>query len=254
LVAFSLILPTTPTLSAPVAAKATITAPAPAEVSKQAPPSPLPEPPPPPQEPIDCSKVPCVALTFDDGPSPNSAGLLDQLRALGVKATFFNTGQNVVNHPDQVKRQVDDGHVVAGHSWNHTDMRKQKPGKACDDAARTAEAIRNASGVETILVRPPYGGWNQTVLSACQGMTFILWNVDTLDWSTHDAAKITDHALNDSKPGSIILMHDTVPETVDALPGVVAGLRDLGYALVTVPELWTSPITPGQAIYSGPHP
>jgi peptidoglycan/xylan/chitin deacetylase (PgdA/CDA1 family) len=193
-----------------------------------------------------------VALTFDDGPSAHTAALLDGLAQLQVKATFFVMGQNVKARPADVRRAVEEGHAIGGHSWNHTDMKRQTPQAACADADRTAQAIQEASGVQTILVRPPYGSWNQSILAACQGKTFILWDVDTLDWSTHDGAKITAHALNDSKPGSILLMHDTVPESIAALPQIVAGLKAKGFELVTVPELFNTEIAPGQGIYNGP--
>jgi peptidoglycan/xylan/chitin deacetylase (PgdA/CDA1 family) len=259
LVVFAFMLPR-PAQSAAPAPVQSVTASPVIEVSKVAPPSaepePEPEPPPPPsQSPtsqVDCSQVPCVALTFDDGPSALDGQLLDQLAALGVRATFFNTGQNSASRADQVKRQVEEGHAVGGHSWNHQDMKRRTPQEACDDAARTREAIKAASGVDTILVRPPYGSWNDAILAACVGQTFILWDVDTRDWDSHDVAQITEHGVNDPKPGSIVLMHDTVPETIEALPAIVAGLRAKGYELVTVPELWNVPIAPGQAIYSGP--
>jgi peptidoglycan/xylan/chitin deacetylase (PgdA/CDA1 family) len=236
------------------APRETLTVADPIDVDKDEPPTPpSPEPvAPAPSDGLDCAAVACVALTFDDGPSAHSAALLDRLHELGVRATFFNTGQNTRNNPATVKRQVDDGHQIGGHSWNHANMKKQGPDKACADAHRTAEAIQEAAGVDSPLVRPPYGDWNDAILKACQGKTFILWDVDTLDWSSHDAVKITDHAIKDSKPGSIILMHDTVAETIDALPAVVAGLRAKGYELVTVAELFGSSLVPGEAVYSGP--
>ncbi|MDR2566493.1 MAG: polysaccharide deacetylase family protein [Bifidobacteriaceae bacterium] len=227
----------------------------PPQVAKAEPPTPSPEPPPPPPPPaggVDCAVVACVALTFDDGPSAYSTALLDKLAELGVKATFFNTGQNSANRPDSVKRQVEDGHLVGGHSWNHTDMKKVSIEQACADADRTARAIRDASGFESPFVRPPYGSWSDAILRGCTGKIFVLWDVDTMDWSSHDGAKILEHAVNDPKPGSIILMHDTVAETIDALPGIVAGLRAKGFQLVTVAGLFNSPIAPDQAIYSGP--
>jgi peptidoglycan/xylan/chitin deacetylase (PgdA/CDA1 family) len=231
----------------------TVALPAPIDVEKDEPPEPSPEPPPPPTgSGVDCSVVACVALTFDDGPSAHTGALLDRLEELGVKATFFDTGANARARPDTVRRQVEDGHLVGGHSWNHADMRKQTPATACSDASRTADAIREASGLDASLLRPPYGSWNTGILRACRGKTFVLWDVDTMDWSTHDVTKITDHAVNDSKPGSIILMHDTVAETIDALPAVVSGLRQKGYELVTVADLFNTPLAPGQAIYSGP--
>jgi peptidoglycan/xylan/chitin deacetylase (PgdA/CDA1 family) len=222
------------------------------EVAKDEPPSPPPAPSPPAPGEIDCAAVACVALTFDDGPSAHSAALLDKLKELGVRATFFNTGKNSANFPEVVKRQVDEGHLVGGHSWNHGDMKKVPVADACADADRTARAIRDAAGYEPTLLRPPYGSWNDAILAGCTGKTFVLWDVDTMDWSSHDPAKITAHAVNDPKPGSIILMHDTVAESITALPGIVAGLKGKGYQLVTVADLFDSPLAPGQAIYSGP--
>jgi peptidoglycan/xylan/chitin deacetylase (PgdA/CDA1 family) len=235
----------------------TLTLPDPVDVDKAEPPTPSPEPPPPPPPPLstdgpDCTAVACVALTFDDGPSAHTTTLLDRLDELDVKATFFNTGQNSRNNPEAVKRQIERGHVVGGHSWNHTDMKKQSIEAACGDADRTASAIRDATGFTPTLLRPPYGSWSDAILHGCIGKTFVLWDVDTQDWSTHDASKITAHAVNDPKPGSIILMHDTVAETIDALPGIVAGLKAKGYQLVTVEQLFGQPLGPDQAIYSGP--
>jgi peptidoglycan/xylan/chitin deacetylase (PgdA/CDA1 family) len=251
MVAFSLLLPAQESTSRPPAPTATVTASAAAEVTKLPPPSAEPAPPEPTRR-VDCSQVACVALTFDDGPSTYSDAILDKLAELGVKATFFDTGANAARHPAQVKRQADEGHVLGGHSWSHADMKKQGPAEACADADRTAAAIKEASGVESMLVRPPYGSWNDGILAACAGKAFILWDVDTQDWATHDAAKITAHAIDDSRPGSIVLMHDTVEENVAALPEIVAGLKAKGFELVTVPELWNQPIAPGQALYSGP--
>jgi peptidoglycan/xylan/chitin deacetylase (PgdA/CDA1 family) len=201
---------------------------------------------------VDCSAVPCVALTFDDGPSTYRSALLDQLKALNVHVTFFDLGQSVAARPELLARSVAEGHAVGGHSWRHGDMVKAGPQAACEDANRTRNAIKDASGVDSPLVRPPYGAWDDAVLAACTGMTFVLWDVDTMDWATHDGAKVTDHVLNDSRPGSIILMHDTVSEDIAALPGIVAGLKERGYTLVTVPQLWAAPLETGRAVFNGP--
>jgi peptidoglycan/xylan/chitin deacetylase (PgdA/CDA1 family) len=224
------------------------------EVAKSEPPSPPPEPTPPPPSAsgIDCAQVACVALTFDDGPSAHTPALLDKLKELGVKVTFFNTGVNSKNKPDLVKREVDEGHLIGGHSWNHADMQKASPADACADADRTAQAMASAVGFEPTLLRPPFGSWNDAILNQCVGKTFVLWDVDTEDWATHDPVRITAHALDDPKPGSIILMHDTVLENIDALPGIVSGLKEKGFQLVTVAELFNPPLAPGQAVYSGP--
>ncbi|MDR1824353.1 MAG: polysaccharide deacetylase family protein [Bifidobacteriaceae bacterium] len=201
---------------------------------------------------VDCSAVPCVALTFDDGPSTNTAALLDVLKEKDVKATFFDQGINAQRYPDMIARTVAEGHVIGAHGWAHTSMLTLGPSAACEDQDRAGRAIRDAGAPEPTLVRPPYGSWNNSILAACTGDTFVLWDVDTLDWSSHNVQKITDHVLNETKPGSIVLMHDHVVEDLEVLPAVIDELRARGYTFVTVPELFNTPLAGGQAIYNGP--
>ncbi|MDR1152278.1 MAG: polysaccharide deacetylase family protein, partial [Bifidobacteriaceae bacterium] len=80
-----------------------------------------------PGEPVDCAAAKCVALTFDDGPDPHSDAILDVLAAKGVRATFFIQGYRVNLFPDQLKREVTEGHEIGNHTWNHKNLTTLSP-------------------------------------------------------------------------------------------------------------------------------
>lgn len=189
---------------------------------------------------VDCRHKRCVALTFDDGPGPYTAKLLTELAAKDVHATFFLVGQNVAARPGLVRAELAAGHAIGNHSWNHPDLSRLDAKQVASQLDRTDAAIRKATGgVGTQLVRPPYGATGPTVTKALQarGDAAILWDVDTEDWKNRDAKKTTANLLREVRPGSIVLMHDIHPTTVEAVPGIIDALRARGYTLVTVPQL-----------------
>ncbi|HIW30562.1 MAG TPA: polysaccharide deacetylase family protein [Candidatus Luteococcus avicola] len=189
---------------------------------------------------INCAKLKCVALTFDDGPGQYTAHLLDTLEAHEVHATFFMLGQNALAYPELVRRAVAEGNQVGDHTFDHKQLTNLSASEQRYEVTRAADAIEQASGVRPTTLRPPYGAFNKATRQVA-GMPLVLWDVDTRDWQTHSAAKTTKHALNDSTSGSIILMHDIHASTVEAIPGIITGLRKLGFTLVTVDELLGSP-------------
>ena len=236
-----------PALSwAPVPAVAA--APAPATSPEISGPLALPGPPAPPPTgaPVDCAVEPCVALTFDDGPGPYTAELLDELRAADVRATFFVTGLNAAQRPDLVRLAAADGHTIGNHTWSHPRLPALGTAGIAAEIDRTTEALA-AAGVTTGLLRPPYGETGPAVaaVAAERGMAQVLWDVDTEDWRNRDVGVTTQRVLDGAHPGAIVLMHDIHPTTVAAVPGIVDALRAEGYALVTVPELLGS-TTPGE--------
>ncbi len=188
---------------------------------------------------VDCSAVACVALTFDDGPGPYTAQLLDELADKDVRATFFVIGRGAAASPELIARQIAEGHVVGNHTWSHPDLRNLIEDEIASELARTDEAVVAAGAPATTLVRPPYGAVNDAVLAALagHGSPAILWDVDTEDWKNRDVDVTTQRALDGAHDGAIILMHDIHPSTVEAIPGIIDGLREAGYTLVTVPEL-----------------
>ncbi|QIK84694.1 polysaccharide deacetylase family protein [Sanguibacter sp. HDW7] len=199
---------------------------------------------------VDCAKAKCIALTFDDGPGPYTARLLDELRRAKAPATFFALGQRVETYPKVARRIVAEGHDLASHTWDHRDLTTLSATDVRLQLTRTADAIEKATGRRPTLVRPPYGATNDTVRAAAKkaGEAVILWNIDTLDWKTRSTPS-TVKAATAAKRGSIVLMHDIHSSTVDAVPQIIKGLRAKGYTLVTVTDLLGSP-QPGKAYYS----
>ncbi|MBU5423930.1 polysaccharide deacetylase family protein [Cellulomonas hominis] len=200
---------------------------------------------------VDCDVARCVALTFDDGPGPSTAALLDELADRDVPATFFVIGQQAAARPDLVARERAEGHAVGNHTWDHPDLTTLAPDAVADELDRTARTVRDATGSAPVLVRPPYGAVDDPVLSvlAGRGETAVLWDVDTEDWKNRDVAETTRRALAGAHPGAIVLMHDIRPTTVQAVPGIVDELRAQGYTLVTVPELLGERVQPGAKVF-----
>ncbi|HHV20987.1 MAG TPA: polysaccharide deacetylase family protein [Propionibacterium sp.] len=188
---------------------------------------------------VDCSVQRCVALTYDDGPGVHTNRLLDTLGRNDAKATFFLVGDRVPANAATVRRMRDMGMEIGNHSRSHPNLTGYGSGTIRSQLAETQNRIRTASGVTPTVVRPPYGARNSTVDSVAreQGLSVIMWSVDTWDWRDRNASTVTNRVLGQAKPGSIILMHDIHSTTVDAAPAIVSGLKARGYELVTVSEL-----------------
>lgn len=209
-----------------------------AAVDLTGPVSPSPEPPvavPQPAASVDCAVAQCVALTFDDGPGRETARLLDDLAREGVPATFFVLGTSAKAQPALVRRMAAEGHEVGTHTLSHKQLTKLSAEGQRAEIARGIEAVE-AVGVTPTVFRPPYGSYNDATRSVV-GAPMVLWDVDTLDWKTRSADATVSAAVGGAKAGSIVLMHDIHAPTVDALPRVVAGLREKGFTLVTVSTL-----------------
>lgn len=208
-------------------------------------PKPKPKPPPPP---LDCARVKCVALTFDDGPAASTAELLDILAARKVRVTFFVVGENVVQHPELVRREHEAGHEIGDHSYTHADLGTASGKKVVSELTRTQEAVRRASGVTPVLLRPPYGSMSKRLAKAAreQGLAQVLWTVDPLDWQHRDSAYVEKRVLKAVKPGYVVLMHDIHPTTVKAVPRIIDRLAAQGYVFVTVSELYGGRLVPGK--------
>ena len=139
-----------------------------------------------------------AALTFDDGPDPDSTPLvLDVLADLGLKATFFMTGEQAERHPDIAARVADEGNEVALHG--HAHLREPPPG----DLERGLEAVQKATGLRPTRYRPPYGRAAHTDLE------LVLWSAWGLDWESIGPDRIADLVLRDLEPGAIVLLHDS---------------------------------------------
>ena len=186
---------------------------------------------------LECQRLKCVALTFDDGPGEHTDELLDHLAEYDAKATFYVLGSLVKEFPEIVERTATEGHEVANHTWAHADLTGLSAEGVRKDLERTDKAIEQVTGRLPVTMRPPYGSLNDTVREASPH-PLVLWDVDTMDWRNRDTKAITRHALKESKPGSVVLFHDIHKTSVDALPEILEGLHRQGYHFVTVEEMF----------------
>ncbi|WFE32741.1 polysaccharide deacetylase family protein [Micromonospora sp. WMMD975] len=166
-----------------------------------------------------------VGLTFDDGPTGNTSALLSVLRANNVRATMFNIGQNAQGNQSAARAQVDAGMWVGNHSWNHAHMTSMSQSQMQSDLSQTNSAIQSATGVRPQLFRPPYGETNSTLQSVASslGLRQVIWDVDSQDWNGASVSQIVSNASR-LQDGQVILMHDGIQNTRDAIPQIVANL------------------------------
>ena len=178
-----------------------------------------------------------VALTFDDGPSPRcTPQLLDGLRDLGAKATFFVVGCQAVKDPDIVRRIADEGHQVGNHSYDHAALDQLTSAQALADLEKNDALLRELLGDGDYWVRPPYGLLTDDE-AARLTVPLVNWSVDTEDWRTKNCDKILDVIYRCTGDGDIVLLHDRYLNTVEATLKAIAHLQQQGYVFVTVSEL-----------------
>ncbi len=203
-------------------------------------------------EPVDCALVKCVALTFDDGPSPYTDRLLRILVDNDAKATFFLIGNKVAANPAGAQRIADAGMEIGSHTWEHPNMTDIPAQDIAGQLSRANDVIGAATGHTPALWRPAGGLTNDAVnqQAAKLGLAGILWDVIPFDWiNDSNTAATRDVLMTQTKPGSVVLFHDTYSSTVDVVYQFIPVLKANGYHLVTVSQL-LGPRRPG-SVYGG---
>jgi len=191
-------------------------------------------------KPVDCSVDKCVALTFDDGPTPFTDRLLKVLNDAGAKATFFMIGNKVAADPTAAKRVAEAGMEIGNHTWEHPNMTTIPAADVLAQFTRANDAIAAATGKVPTLWRPPGGLTDDAVnsVAASQGQAGILWDVIPFDWiNDSDTAATRYMLMTQIRPGSVVLFHDTYSSTVDVVYQFIPVLKSNGYHLVTVSQL-----------------
>ncbi|MFI7635660.1 polysaccharide deacetylase family protein [Nonomuraea sp. NPDC049400] len=183
-----------------------------------------------------------VALTFDDGPDENTPEIIDILAEQRVRATFFVIGAQVEARPQDARALVAAGHQLANHTYTHRRMVFVSPATVASEVERTDAAIRRAGQRGEILFRPPTGKKLLLLplyLADNQRRT-VMWDVEPDSGKTPTATEIVATVREETRPGSIILLHPWYANgrnTREAVKGLITGLRDQGYRFVTVSEL-----------------
>lgn len=178
-----------------------------------------------------------LALTYDDGPGKYTSALLDCLEENNARATFFMLGENIEYYPEEVQRMVSLGCEIGNHSWDHPNLDNLTVEAAVDQYQRVDDALLRVCGQISTVARCPYGNGNSEKFQAI-GKPFFMWSLDSMDWSYRDVEKDYNSVMNgDLTDGSIILMHDIHPESVEASLRIIPDLVARGYKLVTLSEL-----------------
>jgi peptidoglycan/xylan/chitin deacetylase (PgdA/CDA1 family) len=188
---------------------------------------------------VDCAKVKCIALTFDDGPGQQAGHLLDTLKKYKAKATFLLEGQYVKARPQFVKRMVEEGHQIGDHSYDHPDFTKMDEDSIRSEIKRTQDLVYKITGTYPSVLRPPYGLADDRVQAIATefGMPIVLWNTTSHDWATKNKKKIYTEVLKGARRDSVVLMHDWVTQTVEVMPDLLKALHKKGFHVVTVDDL-----------------
>ena len=184
-----------------------------------------------------------VALTFDDGPHPEyTAQILDILDRFDAKATFFVLGQHAEKYPELIRREFEEGHEIANHTYTHGQFITIK--QLEKELIKTNEILYGITGVYPSLFRPVGGNYNERLINAAIAQDFKVimwsWHQDTEDWKQPGVNKIVKKVLHGAKPGDVILFHDAGgnrSQTVEALLEILPELKKQGYEFVTISEL-----------------
>ncbi len=177
-----------------------------------------------------------VALTFDDGPKTETTQLLDVLKSKGVKATFFVVGKQCEKYPDVLKRISDEGHALGNHTYSHSALEYLHPQAIEKEIFRCQVAVRDITGREMRLIRPPGAHFGDKVKTIARkfGLRIVLYSANCSKVEGTTAEKIAKFVISSAKPGAVILMHNLDRVTLQALPRIIDELRAKGYDFVTL--------------------
>lgn len=169
-----------------------------------------------------------VALTFDDGPTEATNEILRVLNQRNEKATFFVLGRNIVSNPDGIKEIIRQGHAVGNHTYDHENLIDVGDAAGFSSILGTNQVFTAITGRHFELFRPPYGEITSYLTAQAQslGLTRIMWDVDPRDFDPGVTAQDIRKRVSAVDPGEVVLMHDAIPATAAALPGILHDLDE----------------------------
>jgi peptidoglycan/xylan/chitin deacetylase (PgdA/CDA1 family) len=203
-------------------------------------------------QPIYCGggTQPLVALTFDDGPGPDTLETIAALKAAGMTATFFEVGK-LLGEPmfDGIPKAAARFGAIGDHTWDHISMVGLSATELDAEIARTRRVLQQLTGQRVTMFRPPLGQHDATVDAYVRsaGMLQIMWTIDSGDSMGASDDQIYRTIRAHLSPGDIVLLHENRGTTQNALPRIIRLIQRKGYRTVTIPQLLTmDPPSPEQ--------
>jgi peptidoglycan/xylan/chitin deacetylase (PgdA/CDA1 family) len=191
-----------------------------------------------------------VALTFDDGPSPQwTPKILDELNKAGIKATFFLVGSHVQKYPEVARRIVKEGHTIGNHGYAHSVLFYYTPAEIEEEIKYSEQVIKDITGYTTKFFRPPKAWLRKTIKQKIKSMGYaiILWSLNSKDWVSFNHKNIVRYIARKVKNGDILLFHDSGnvfskeggvrTQTVKSITLLARTLKQMGYKFVSIEEL-----------------
>ena len=186
----------------------------------------------------DAAEEKLLALTFDDGPWPETTeALLDGLAVRGAKATFFLIGEQLAGREDTVRRMAAEGHQVGSHTFTHMDLSRGDSAERLRELAETDAALRAVLGEGEYWLRPPWGFLAPETAAAVE-VPMAYWSLDTEDWRRLDADAVAQDIIDHARDGDIVLLHDPYAASVEAALRAIDALAPQGWRFVTLEELF----------------
>lgn len=181
-----------------------------------------------------------VAISFDAAwGADKTEKIMEICDEFNVKATFFLVGMWVEKYPDTAKKIYENGFEIGTHSNTHPDMTKLSADKQKLELETSINLIKNITGKPVEIFRPPFGAYNDTLITTCESLNLITiqWDVDSLDWKGLSAMEITNRVINGARNGSIILCHNNSDHILEALPIMLDRLQKKGFTVGPVGDL-----------------
>lgn len=182
------------------------------------------------------SKV--VALSFDDGPSKDTAKLLKTLNKYDCHATFFMVGVQVPGNEKIVKQIVKDGHEIGTHTLDHPRMSKLSKAEQKQKIKKSMNIIKKACGKNPTIFRPPYGDYNNDTLAVAKelNMPVALWNSNIEDYKTTSSTVVKERIEKLARDGIVYVIHDSHSWSVDGICAAIPEMKKQGYEFVSISE------------------
>lgn len=181
-----------------------------------------------------------VALSFDCAwGTDHTDAILSALERENVQTTWFMVEFWTEKYPEFVRKISESGHEIGTHSATHSYMSRLSAEQIKSELDSSSQAIEAVTGKAVELFRPPYGDYDDELISTTeeQGYFVIQWDVDSLDWKDLSAQDIAMRVINGVQPGSIVLMHNNGLHTAESLPLIISALKNRGYTFRPIGEM-----------------